>query len=54
MESFFNQINAAYKKGIENPRFQKAINEIVKNPQNIQENQKDIEKPKTVEEGPEL
>ena len=34
MDSFVNGINAAYKKGIENPVFKKAIDEIAKGPVN--------------------
>ena len=33
MESFLDKINKAYKKGIENPRFQEAISEIIKEPE---------------------
>lgn len=33
MENILDKINAAYKKGIEDPRYQKAINEMIINPE---------------------
>ena len=38
MEDIISKINQAYEKGISNPRFQEALDEVIRNSETVKEN----------------